>query len=919
MTSISNPQNDFKHIDEQLGETQYASGKYNPLFLSVVGIGFAVIYLLTSYRILGEPAPQLLYISGSVLFLAVSQVLTLFFARRKRGIQSRFLGSIFAVIFAILITAFWEGAIYIAIILILIPPLTAIAAGIPSRYRFFLYVLIAAGILVALRVNATSVDRLQTGTPAGIASLAFIGATGLLLITITITSQSKRYRNLRSQLLTSFIIIVTVPTLMSTFISAISAYINNQSQTFNTLKTISNLKLNQVKDLVSGFKSDLTSIQVDNEFKNNVLFILNPATPLSQQGGTRSFVRFRLDTLQNTKEQPYREIMVLNTKGEVEVSTSQDREGTDFQSEPFFRQGSTGTFVGFSNNEIFGSENLFISAPIYDNSGKIIRGILVLRSDASLIKNIMETTPGFEVAETYLLNKEFQPLTEIHNKQVKIVRTDASLAATLDSITQGSSIYQNYSGETVLGSYQWVEPLDMIFIAEIPFASMINNVLGSIVGSASLALFAIIIAVAAVTISADSISNPITALAETTKHFAEGQLDARAIANRADEIGDLGRSYNLMAEQLQSIIGKLEQRVSDRTSELESQSNRLRVAAEIARDAATSRNLTDLLEQSGRLIQERFGFYHTGIFLLDTNREYAVLASSPTEAGKQMIENKHKLRVGEVGIVGRVAATGEPRITLDTGLDAIHFNNPLLPYTRSEMALPLTVENSLIGVLDVQSEHPQAFNDEDIAIMQLMADQLATAIERTRLLQQVEQNLNELEQAYGRFTREGWKSLGQSGLLENLGYRFDNVRIEAINELPALGNEAILSGNTVVNSNGKKSSEDHTVAIPIKLRGQVIGAVWAKLKEGYSQSTISTIELAIERLASSLESARLYEEARLRADREQSISHVTTSISASTEYEEILRTTVREIGSLLNDTDVAIQIIGDPSQNEPDR
>jgi GAF domain-containing protein len=228
------------------------------------------------------------------------------------------------------------------------------------------------------------------------------------------------------------------------------------------------------------------------------------------------------------------------------------------------------------------------------------------------------------------------------------------------------------------------------------------------------------------------------------------------------------------------------------------------------------------------------------------------------------------------------------------------------------MALPLKVQNNLIGVLDVQSEQPQAFNEEDVAIMQLMADQLATAIERTRLLQQVEQNLSDLEQAYGRFTREGWKALDESGLLGNAGYRFDNVRIQPINEPPSLGSEAIQAGNTVMNNNDNKSPEDYTVAIPIKLRGHAIGVVTAKLKEGYNQTTISTIELAIERLAASLESARLYEEARMRADREQSISHVTTAITSSTEYEEILRTTVREIGNVLGNTEVAIQILGDP-------
>src|SRR5215211_4263527 len=124
-----------------------------------------------------------------------------------------------------------------------------------------------------------------------------------------------------------------------------------------------------------------------------------------------------------------------------------------------------------------------------------------------------------------------------------------------------------------------------------------------------------------------------------------------------------------------------------------------------------------------------------------------------------MIENGHRLRVGEVGIVGRASATGEPRIALDTGADPAFFNNPYLPNTRSEMALPFKVENNIIGVLDVQSDQPEAFNEDDVAIMQVMADQLATAIERTRLLQEVQRNLRELEGAYGQFTRDNWKRL----------------------------------------------------------------------------------------------------------------------------------------------------------------
>ncbi len=375
------------------------------------------------------------------------------------------------------------------------------------------------------------------------------------------------------------------------------------------------------------------------------------------------------------------------------------------------------------------------------------------------------------------------------------------------------------------------------------------------------------------------------------------------------ENSSLVEELRLATENLQAQARILEERVIERTRELEGQTNRLRLAAQIVRDAASAKDVDNLLEQAAALILERFNLYHTAIYLLDRKREYLVLTASPTEAGRQMLADNHKLGADEENIVSRVAATGEPRIVQDEGHNVPLFDSHLLPNTRSRMALPLKVENDIIGVLDVQSDQPQAFDGEDIAIMQILTDQLATAIERTRLLQQVEKNLRDLEQAYGQYTREAWAALGQGGTLGKAGYRFDNVRIQPITELPAPGNEAIRTGNVVISETGSQPPDGKMVAIPIKIRGQVVGAVTAIMKEGHSQNTVSTIELAVERLAASLESARLYEEARLRADRERSISQVSSAISVSTEYEEILRTTVREIGGVLKDAEVTIQIL----------
>jgi len=914
MTSFSNQDNNLKRVDEKLGQTFYTNGRYNAMFLAAAGIGFVVIYLLTYFNFLGQPSSQLLYISGAIFFLALTQLPIVGLARQKKGIAANLLGSLAVIIFAVLLTFFWDGIAFIAILLIFVTPATSIVAGMPRKYYPHLLILIILGIAAILYANTHPlIERLQTDTPAAIASLAFLGATGLLLLTATIVARSRRYRSLRTQLVTSFVMIVTIPTLMATVLSAIGAYVNNETQVLNVLQTVSQLKENQINEVIDGIKVDAARINHDADFARNALNVLTPgASDQTTLELFRSFARNKLLDFQSTEAKTYSEIMVLNIRGKVVISTDINRENKNFQSELFYREGSIGDFAGFSKNPTFGDADLVFSTPLYDVDGKVIRGILVLRANSNLIVDIVESTPSFQEMETYLLDKDFRPITKTRSitESVHTIASESVLAGA--NAKDGRGTYENYAGDIVLGYYQRLDALNTAFIAEVPRTFILRSSISSLLGSATLAIFAILIAIAAVAISASSIAEPISTLAKVAENFAAGELSSRAAINRRDEIGALGTAYDQMAEQLQDIIGKLEQRVTDRTRELEDQSLRLRTSAEIARDAASAHNLIELLDKASALIQERFGLYHTGIFLLDHNKEFAVLTASPTQAGRQMIAANHKLRVGEVGIVGRVAYTEESRISLDTGADAVYFDNPYLPNTRSEMALPLKVENRMIGVLDVQSDQPQAFDKDDVAIMQILADQLATAIERTRLLQQVEQNLSDLQQAYGQFTREGWKTLSESGLLSKTGYRFDNIRIQSISEAPENGDEVMKTGTAIIKNTGTANQ----VAIPIKLRGQTIGVVSVNLKDDYAPNTISTLELAIERLALSLESARLYEQARLRADREQAIAQVATNISAATEFDAILRTTVEEVGKSLGDAEVSIQIITDLTESD---
>ena len=897
--------------NERLARAFLASGRFIPHFLGVTGIGFLAIYILTRSGIFGQPSISLVYIGGITILLALVQISLLSLARRNRGIAASVWGAFATAAYAILLTFFWHGVYPLSIAIALIPPISTVRAGISRRYYPVLALLTILSIAAVLFTESQSAfDRLQNGTPASIASIVFLIAASLLLATISMISENRNFKRLQSLLLTSFIIIVTIPTIMAAVLSAVGTFTNNQTQTFNTLRTISNLKKNQLDSLIRDYQEDVGRLQDDSGFTLNVLNVLatEDRDSLVVQN-SKLVARSRVENILGFVAE-YKEVMILNTQGDVLISTIPQNEGLNFESQLFFRQGTLRLHTGFAEVPAFGTENLIVATPIYDVDGRVIRGILAIRSDAGSIRELMESTPGFEEADTYLVDRAYNPVTNTRT-EVDTVSTQASLEAILNNVAGGQGIYENYENESVLGYYEWFEPMQVAIISEVPLSTVLFNSTRALVGSAVLALFIISMAIAAVAISAHSIVNPITVLAQTTESFAAGKLSARAPIERQDEIGALAKSYNQMAAQLQEIIGRLEQRVNDRTRDLETQTLHLRLSAEIARDAASARSLNDLLGRSVQLTSERFNFQHTGIYLMDKNHEFCVLAASSSEEGKLLVANNHRVRVGEPGLVGRVAATGEARIAHESEPDGAFSGGAAFPGIRSQIALPLKSDRNVIGVLDIQTNEANAFSEEDTAILQTLTDQLATAIERTRLLQEVESSLRELENAYGRHTHMGWSQLTDSTQTGIKGYRFDNIRLEKTRELPEL-EKAVLETGKTVSAASKNADKQTTVGIPVKLRGQTIGVISVRLKEDHGVDTVSTVQLASERLASALESARLYEEARLRADREQSISQVATAISSSTSYEDILQTTVREIGTTLKNAEVSIQILDQP-------
>jgi GAF domain-containing protein len=225
------------------------------------------------------------------------------------------------------------------------------------------------------------------------------------------------------------------------------------------------------------------------------------------------------------------------------------------------------------------------------------------------------------------------------------------------------------------------------------------------------------------------------------------------------------------------------------------------------------------------------------------------------------------------------------------------------------MALPLRINRRVIGALDIQSKEESAFDDEDVSILQTIADQLAVAIENARLLQEMQQTLHELEIASRRYTQESW----QSGTDQTLGYRYRLTDIELATEQSPEARRAWQEGQSLITkAEPSESGDQDTVsaaAIPIKLRGQVIGVLNLRSsQEDIAPRTVAQIEEVADRLAMALENARLLEETQRRARREQLLGEMTARFTQSLDMDTLLRAAVRELGQLPNVAEASVHV-----------
>jgi signal transduction histidine kinase/HAMP domain-containing protein len=389
-------------------------------------------------------------------------------------------------------------------------------------------------------------------------------------------------------------------------------------------------------------------------------------------------------------------------------------------------------------------------------------GLLVGRLDLTVLDQIMtDSTELGETGETYLFTPGGQSIPALATDDDTLLPAflhsqgiDAALAG-----HSGSGLYDNYAGQPVIGAYRWLPELQAALLAEQAQAEAFapEDALATMLVGTTLAVALLTTLLAAVVTR--QITRPIVRLTMRAVEIANGDLEQTVLVDRRDEIGILARAFNIMTAELRTLYNGLEQKVAERTTQLREANRRLRyramqlaVSAEVGRVATSILDLDILLSRVVELIRDYYHFAYVAIFLLDDTGQWAILREGSGELGNTLKAKGQWLSVGEPNLVGQVAEKGELRVLSRANVQS--GSSFHLPPTHLEAAFPLRIGGRTIGVLDIHSTHADAFNDDDVRVLQGVADQIAIAIENARaykLEQEAARQLREAEEMRRRF------------------------------------------------------------------------------------------------------------------------------------------------------------------------
>ncbi len=452
----------------------------------------------------------------------------------------------------------------------------------------------------------------------------------------------------------------------------------------------------------------------------------------------------------------FKHFMVVANSGEVLASSNPAWE-TMTLSEPYqadFR-GQTRSKAVFSPSSLYESELVVLtSAPVFNRDGLLIATVIGINESPDILRVLERVPLAHNAARGYFLSADgdIVGVDPLESALVALLPSDEQLSLLpplrsdyvhrgFGSIEHAVLDFESFGGEPVTASFTWLPSLDIGLIIEVPQAVTFRQ-LNSLTFFTVLLLSGTVLVIGlAIWVGARQLAQPLVEMTANIQAFAEGDWDKRNRLQRNDEIGQLAYSFDQMADQLADLYRSLGDRVEERSAQI-------RTAAEVAQIATSATELNELLRRTVNLIVERFGHYHASVFILDDANQYAVLQESTGGVGETLLSQGYRLEVGSQSIIGWVTANNRPRLASEVSEDPYHLRNELLPETRSELAIPISIGDQVLGALDVQSRNIDSFDPESIAALQTLANQIASAIQKVRLLQTAELDLRELHMLY---------------------------------------------------------------------------------------------------------------------------------------------------------------------------
>lgn len=570
-------------------------------------------------------------------------------------------------------------------------------------------------------------------------------------------SDQKRFRgSLAGTLVRTLLIFTFIPLALM----AGAAYLRTRAllreQVIDQTQSLLNLQLANVDRTIKTKQIRLDRLVHRGDFGRTIELALH-ANPLSSEfQNIRSDVLAGFQTL-NLEESGviFNQFLLLDSDGLIRVASRPEWEGLILSSTSDFSQ------INATNKSI----TLFGFQPLYPNQLVLITVVDYETASGSKLGRLVGITESQEIQKILRTLMDLSPLAEAYfivppNQFIasdpytgEIVLTEASpsqkenVVPVLNSMMDKDVInpvaleFDAANDVPVLTQVKWLPSMHAgiaLQIRQDTIYGQLNTLVPFTIALVALTLTAMALVLL---IGANRVIKPLRMLTNITREFASGNWQRRAEVSSADEVGMLAKSFNYMADELSGLYHSLEQKVDERARQI-------RIAAEVAQSVTALPNLDDLLNKTVELLVRQFDFYQASIFMIDQAGKSAILRAAYGPAASDLIQRKYKLEVGTASIIGWVSANNQPRVASDVLEDPIHLKNELLPQTRSEASVPISIGSLVLGVLDVQSSQPGAFSPETIVMLQTLASQIAAAIQNIGLVESTQVNFQELARLY---------------------------------------------------------------------------------------------------------------------------------------------------------------------------